>query len=890
MKFLNKVITELLSQYDDLSQVNIVIPGKRPVVFIKKILKEKQYSGFMPQFFTIEDLVKNRAEQQEVKGIGLWLMAYQIFHQLYPGEDFTSFLKWFPTLLKDWDDMLKFAHSDKAVLDYMLDDERIKVWAENLSQESETPRNKFLDFWKKMNHFLPILKSELKAKSWATPGMIHEIAFSKIDDFARSTTEKWIFVGFNALTPVEEKLVKSLLQWDKADCFFQADAYYIQDERQEAGKFLRNHQTWKEWTETRPFRWVENDFDKEKEINVYEVSGNVSQVKVLPEIFKNIPPSDWSNTAVVLLDENLLPATLDTLSMVDYINITMGFPLKNLSFSNAIKQIFYLQKQLDKKDSTYYYSDVISILEALPVSEKDEETIQKFKNFIEGRNIIFISPKLLEEYLSDLLCYPLLLKANSVPDFMAQMVDYCKELKYMELEDVVYENVNHFEKAFVLLQNYLKLYTISLNIDALEVLVQQLVNQESVDFLGEPLQGLQVMGLLETRLLNFKNTILLSVNEGKLPLGNTQNTFIPHDVRQQFGLQTFMENDSIYAYHFYRLIQDSQNVHLLYNALSSGVNTGEKSRFITQMEMESRHDIRHIIVENSSEPIDGVPMTICKTDFVMQQLENWKSKVSVSSLNTYLYNPIDFYLNVILKAQESVEMEEELSVRNYGNLVHYALEFLYTESKGKRLTIDFLKQAKEKVEQALLVAIEKLNHQPEFYHRGMNYIHKTMANKVIHQILDYDLNLITQGNTLEIVDLEYRFEGIEFKIDENTTVLFNGYIDRIDRLNGKLRVLDYKTAKTKGLNLKIEDKNREVYFYNTDKKQAMQLCIYQYVVERLPIFKNNAIETAIWSFAEVNKGPVNVNYAKGNLDDALVSVRNIFTEILNPSIDFVASE
>ncbi|WP_187477946.1 PD-(D/E)XK nuclease family protein [Amniculibacterium sp. G2-70] len=889
MKFLHKMMKDLLGKHSDLSQVNIILPGKRPVIFIKEILKENQYSGFMPQFFTIEDLVRKISGKQELSGIALWLFAYQVYHDLYPSEDFESFLKWFPTLLKDWDDMQKFAQNDKAVLDFMLDEERIKIWAENLSEQSETPRNKFLDFWKKMNRFLPELKKKLSEKNWATSGMIHAEAKSKVVDFAEKTKEIWVFAGLNALTPVEEKLVKTLLQWDKALCYFQADRYYFDDDRQEAGKFLRQHKDWKEFNDSRAFNWIENDFEKKKDIRIYEVSGNVSQAKVLPEIFKNFTNHQWSKTAVVLLDENLLPATLETLSMVDYINITMGFPLKNLAFSNAIKQIFYLQKQILKKSGSYYYSDIISILDALPFTDDEKLNIQEFKNFIEERNIIFISPKILESYLSTISCYHLLLKADGVTDFIELLISYCRELKFLPLDDVIYENIAHFEKAFTVLRNQIQNYPHPLNVESLEVLIHQLVNQESIDFIGEPLQGLQVMGLLETRLLNFENIIMLSVNEGKLPLGNTQNTYLPHDVRTEFGLQTFLENDSIYAYHFYRLIQDAKKVSLLFNAMSSGVNTGEKSRFITQLEVESGHTMDHIIIENSSEPIDQQPMTVQKTAFVMQQLEEWKSKVAVSHLNSYLYNPIDFYLNKMMNTKESVEMEEELSKRSYGNLVHFALEFLYKEAKGKTLTTEFLLKTKENVDAALSFAIEKLKHQPEFYKNGMNYIHKIMATKVVNQIVQYDIDLVGDGNSLEIVDLEYYFEGVEFPLDDLQKVYFHGYIDRIDRLNGQLRILDYKTAKIENLKLKIDEKNYEHYLRNKDKKQALQLCIYQFVVERLPEFKGQSISTGIWSFAQVDRGPAELVFEKGNLDDALVSIKNIILEILNPDLDFVSS-
>ncbi|GEN69341.1 PD-(D/E)XK nuclease family protein [Chryseobacterium rhizosphaerae] len=891
MKFLNKIIHELLAQNQDLSAFNIILPGKRPIVFIRQILEESNYSGFLPNFFTVEELINTIADKQPIQGIPLWLFSFDVYRSLnlIPNDDFSEFLKWFPTLQKDWDDVLKFSDSDQAVLEYMFDEERIKEWAQNLGEDDDVPRKKFLNFWQNMNIFLPALKERLKERNWATSGMIHETAKAEIVSFAKNTSEHFVFCGFNAFTPVEEKLVRSLLQWNKAQCFFQADRYYFDDERQEAGKFLRNHKTWKEFDDNRAFQWIEDDFNQPKNIKVYEVSGNVTQTKVLPEIFKEINNKTYSNTAVVLLDENLLPASLDVMHGIETLNITMGFPLKNLSFSNAVKRLFYLQKQLEKNKSSYYYRDVFPILEELPKSAEDEQIINDFKAKIEERNIVYISRKLLQELLSGLSYFGLLQKAENTYAYLDILITFCQQVKWLEIDDIQYENVSHFENAFRIIKNQLTPYNISIKMDTLEILINQYINSESIDFQGEPLRGLQIMGLLETRLLNFENVIMLSVNEGKLPLGNSQNTYIPFDIRKFFDLHTFLENDSIYAYHFYRLIQDSTNVHLLYNALSSGVNTGEKSRFITQIEMESSHTIEHLIIENSSEPILTKPIEIPKTEIVQERLQNWKKKVSASHLTSYLYNPIDFYLSKILNTSETDEIEEELSVKNYGNLVHYSLQEIYEEIKGKVLKESDLENSIKAIDKYIDIAIEKLKHQPEFYEKGMNYIHKAIAKKVIENILGHDLELVKQGNKLEIIDIERRFENIDFYLDGNDKISFLGFIDRIDKLNGTLRIIDYKTAKIKNLIVKIDGENVEGYFHNSERKQALQLCIYHYVVQHLPEFWGFPIETGIWSFSEAKKGVISLQFEKGNIDDAMKSVKSLILEILNPDIPFVES-
>ena len=890
MKFLSKIISELLSETSDLSQTVIVLPGKRPVVFLKQILKEQKYEGFLPEFFTVDELIKKISGKQHIQGISLWLFGYDVYKKIYPEETLENFLKWFPTLLKDWDDMLKFGEEDKAVLEYMLDDERIKNWGETLG-DGDNARKRNLNFWKKMNVFLPKLKENLQTKGWATDGMIHEMVREKISDFAEETETKFVFCGFNALTPLEEKLIRELLQKGKAECFFQADEYYIKDLKQEAGKFLRKHMHWKEFNENRKFQWIENSFCEEKNIKVYEVAGNVALTKILPEILQEIPKENYSKTAVVLLDENLLLPSLDAVSFVDNLNITMGFPIKNLGFSGAVKKLFYLQKQLEKNDKSYYYLDVFSVLEEFPDNEEDRKIIDQFTAKIEGENIVYISKKMMQEHLGE-LSYFRLFEKRAAAELLEDLSNFCYQLKFREIDDILYENVSLFETTFKILKNHMKDYDFEISIDALEVLMNQLVNSENLDFQGEPLEGLQFMGLLETRLLDFENIILLSVNEGKLPLGNTQNTYLPFDVRRNFGLNTFLENDSIYAYHFYRLLQNSKNIYLLYNALGSGVNTGEKSRFITQMEMESPHKMEHIVIENTSEPILQEPIIIEKTEKVLEKLNEWKGRISASHLISYLYNPIDFYLNNILKARETEEIEEELSQLNYGNLVHYALEELYGEIKGKILKENDIEDLKPKIDEAIKEAISKLKHQPELYERGMNYIHKSMAAKVIEHILDYDLGLIKAGNSLEIISLENSINA-EFLMDENgEKINFIGYIDRIDRLNGVLRVIDFKTAKAKNLSVKPKEEKLEDFMSSADSKQALQLSIYAYMVLHNEKFSVNQLQCGIWSFAEIGKGVQTLKiYDNENIDNENVSIcmnsiKNIILEILNPEIPF----
>lgn len=895
MVFLEKILDHLLFDSQDLSEYALVLPGKRPIVFIKRIIENKGYEGFLPEFITIEELCTQLSDSIPIEGVALWLFAYHEYQKstVYNGEDFASFLKWYPTLQKDSDDMLKYEQDDHKVLEYLYDEERIKNWAENLGDISpDSPRKKYLNFWKNAHQFLPQLKNALKEKNWATPGMLHELARKNISSFVQKTQKKWVFCGFNALTPLEEELIKALLQADKAQAFFHTDAYYMNNPLQEAGTFLRKIKKWKEFNEYRPFAWVENEFSERKNINIIECPGNIAQTQYLRNYLTEHTHEE--ETAIVLMDENLLPATLDAVSSAKAVNITMGYPLKNLSFNNAVKSVFHLQKQLEKKSSSYYYNDVLPIIEGWSFSTKEIEKMHQFKTELEKRNMVYIRPDFLQEHLKDMPYFPLLAPTSSETELIENLLEFCKIAKNNNEDDaILFENISVFEKVLTTLLNLITTINFPIQIEALEQLISQLLNSEMLSFEGEPLQGLQVMGLLETRLLNFKNIILLSVNEGKIPTPASQNSFIPFDVRRHFNLYTYQEYDAIFAYHFYRLLQGAENVVLLYNGLSSGLNTGEKSRFITQLEYEANtiHSINKKLVDLSSTHLEQRAISVEKTPIVMEKLNDWKKNVSASSLTSYVYDPYQFYLSKILGARETTEISEELSTRDYGTLIHSVLEILYTPICGKYLTDKDLTFSQQEIDDAILQAIEKLKHELEFYQRGINFIHKTLAEKIVKAIIYHDLQLVKKGHQLKIIALEKEFSDVYFPINEDQTdaVYFHGIIDRIDELDGTLRVIDYKSAKVSSkLHLDIKPDKIETHFMEESNKQAMQLAIYLHALPSIIEYKYSEVEAGIWSFASVKKGVTTMQYDSYSLQDALQSLRFLIHDILNPEKPFEA--
>jgi hypothetical protein len=430
--------------------------------------------------------------------------------------------------------------------------------------------------------------------------------------------------------------------------------------------------------------------------------------------------------------------------------------------------------------------------------------------------------------------------------------EFCTH-KFWELDDnqpVLKENYLKFKNLFLTLKTQLSQ---SVSIDSFSLLhtfYQHIITNEKIDFIGEPLEGLQLMGVLETRLLNFKNIIMTGVNEGILPAGKTDNSFIPFDVKKNYGINTFLENDAIYAYHFYRLLQHAKNITLLYNNFTEGLNSGEKSRFIRQLEFESNHNIKEVVASYTGNLEQSKEFSIQKTPALLQSIFQWlKRPVSPTHLTRYHYNPVSFYMQKILQLEEQQEIEEEISPLSYGNLIHHTLESLYSPLKGNILTENDLKTALNNYSNNLNHYIEKeLN--PNLFEKGQNYLQKLLAEKTVEKIILRDLTDIKNGNVIFLKDIEKKLTST-IDIPEVGNVELKGFVDRWDVFNGQDRIIDYKTSSVSSLKFKIE--KLENIQKDKNYKFFIQLVFYAYMIlnEKL----TESVQVGIWSFKKPFRGP-----------------------------------
>ncbi|MDR1876643.1 MAG: PD-(D/E)XK nuclease family protein, partial [Flavobacteriaceae bacterium] len=883
---------DLLDKDYDLSKVHLILPGRRPVVFFKKYFIDKGYDGFMPVFSTIEDFVLRYSGLVKIENIPLWFEAFQIQKKyINPQEKLEDFLKWIPTLLKDFNDIDTFAENPLKVLEHLASIERIENWGETLdSRNNEKLFYKNSKFWKNNLVLYKELTASLKKKGTGTQGMILSSVMDNLNNINIPEDEIFAFVGLNAITPKEEKLIKHFISHSQTLLYWDSDVYYMKDKNQEAGHFLRSHSKWGYYA-NRDFQWVENSFSQPKKINVVSTSQEVAQAKYVGTILKNLTEEELQQTALVLCDETILPSIMESLpESVKRINITMGYPLKNSLLASFFKQVFQLHIFREKnKSGGFYFQDVLDILQNSLIGYVP--SVSAFITDIKNNNRVFIPDALIYERLNSWEMLFVFESYRNPLELIQKLYKFCAN-KFWEPdheEPILRENYLKFKNLFSLLFSQLSQDASSIDsFSLLYTFYQHILINEKIDFIGEPLEGLQLMGMLETRLLSFKNIIMTGVNEGILPAGKSDNSFIPFDVKKNYDINTFLENDAIYAYHFYRLLQHAENITLLYNNFTEGINSGEKSRFISQLEFESDHKINEIVASYSGDLERSGEFSIEKTPALVEAIHQWlKKPVSPTHLTSYQYNPVGFYLQKILRLGGKKEIEEEISPLSYGNLIHHTLESLYSQLKGNILTENDLKVALSNYPIHLEDYIKKeLN--PDLFERGQNYLQKLLAEKTVEKIILRDLADIKNGNVIFLKDIEKKLTST-VDIQGIGIVQLKGFVDRWDIFNGQNRIIDYKTSSVSSLKFKSEKLNN----IREDKnfKFFIQLVFYAYMIlnEKLA----EPVQVGIWSFKKPFRGlellhfdGVNL-FSESQVSELFEEVIKMIREIANPEIPFV---
>ena len=907
--FISETLDSILKTTKSFENAVFILPSQRAKVFLKQTLKDKISVGFLPEALNIEQFVQQVSGIEKADSIQLLFHFYTIYKNLEKDPDsFDTFSSWAFTVLQDFNEIDQHLVDTKEIFVYIRDIERLKKWSVAGSfTETEFMKDHY-SFLEKLNNFYPPLYQFLLEKKIGYQGLMYREACSNIDGYIeKNVHKKFFFIGFNALNKAEEFLFQKVLESNNSEIYWDLDALFFNTNHQ-AGTFIRKYK--KEWKyyEKNPLKTLSTSFSGPKNIQIIGASKNTTQIKYAGEILENF--KDFKNTALILADETLLPITLNSLPKnINAINITMGYPLKDIPTTSLLFSIFQLFVSQEKLQKTivneFYHKDVVRFLKHQSVykllSDKNSALVDNFTEEIGKENLIFISKAQIESILIDTIASvksgisAIFNSYTTINEFLDRILNLIALLK----EDVTTlekEYLFRFYTAFTQLKTLQTEYEYFTDLKTLFLFFKQLISSETLSFQGEPLRGLQLMGMLETRVLDFENIILTSTNEGVLPASSQQNSFIPFDVKIEFGLPTFKEKDAIFSYHFFRLLQRAKNVFILYNTEHDVFGSGEKSRFVTQLEM-MRDDIIYKNISPKVIPSKTALKEIPKNKVTFERLKELAEKgISPSALTNYLYNPVSFYKQKILKIKEFDDVEETVAFNTLGTVVHEVLDELYTPFVGRFLSEDNVSNM-EKEANNLVKKHFKIQFKNGDISTGKNRLIFEVANRFVSNFLSKEKELLKdKKNKLKIIateenlSAEITIEGIDFPVK------LHGQVDRVDELNGVLRIIDYKTGMVSSANLRVPE------FENLrDEKhlKAIQVLLYAYLFTKSKNYSfTQPLEAGIYSFKNLNSGFLPIDFALPRkkpetnitgekLEEFITELKIYIKEIYNPEIDFI---
>ena len=902
--FISETLDDILQTTKSFENVVFVLPSQRAKVFVKQTFKDKITVGFLPEMLNIEQFIHQISGVQKADNIQLLFHFYTIYKSVEKNPDsFGTFSTWALTVLQDFNEIDQHLINTKEIFIYLRDIERLRKWSvKGTFKETELIKDHYF-FLEKLNNYYTAFYQFLLDNNIGYQGLMYREASKKVAAFlGKNTDKKFFFIGFNALNKAEELLFQKVLENGNSEIYWDIDEAFFNSNHQ-AGKFIRKYK--KEWKyyEKNKLKSLGNTFSAPKKIQVIGAAKNNTQIKYIGEILEEHP--DFKNTALVLADETLLPITLNSLPKnINAINITMGYPLKDIPTTSllfSIFQLFVSQEKLQKSSiNEYYYKDVIRFFKHQSIYGLISN-IDNFTAEIAKENQTFISEKLLEKFLENQtlevkrVILNLFKTFDSVSNFIERILDLINLLKE-DVNDLEKEYLFRFYTVFTQLKTLQNEFEYFTDLKTLSLFFRQLVGSESLSFQGEPLKGLQLMGMLETRVLDFENIILASANEGVLPASSQQNSFIPFDVKVEFGLPTYREKDAIFSYHFFRLIQRAKNVFILYNTEHDVFGSGEKSRFVTQLEM-MRTDIVHKIVSPKVVAQKTELKEITKNELVFERLKELATQgFSPSSLTNYLYNPVAFYKQKILRIKEFDDVEETVAYNTLGTVVHETLDELYKPFIGQFLTADDILEM-EKIANDLVVKHFKIQFKNGDLSTGKNRLIFEVANRFVANFLTQEkLLLKDKKNQLKIIateenlSAEIEIDGIDFPIK------IHGNVDRVDELNGEIRIIDYKSGMVQSSELKVLDFEQ---LRAKEQYKAIQVLLYGFLFTKSKNFDNSKnLKAGIFSFKNLNQGFLSINFSSNyrtpdftiteeKLEEFLVEIKKYIKEIYNPAIGFI---
>ncbi|MDT8415210.1 MAG: PD-(D/E)XK nuclease family protein [Flavobacteriaceae bacterium] len=857
-KFIHKVSRKVIEKYEDGRQIWVIWPNKRSgVIFRDTYINLSRKPGFVPKILSIQEFFEAVAQIDLIPQTALHCLFYEVYLENTPSESqesFENFITWASTLLSDFEEIDAQLADASQVFSYLQQIKAIDHWAKQV-QPAQRIANDYLSHWNLFGIYYHKLQHKLIDQKKAYAGLISRIATQNIDDFIEKSNQSFVFAGFSALKASEEFCLSKMLASEKVSICWDFDTFFLENTYHEAGHHPRNILRHKVLS-TSTSGWISNHFETAKDISFIGVNGQIGQAKQLGHILDTLAKNQYplSEVAVVLADENLLQPVLDALPKAfNVANITMGIPLKTCALAHFFKAVFEFKIALRETDKSLHIQQLTEICTLLFSLLKDAR-IKEFLAAITHTPKTYFTPddlRNLEESFSNISMLNAILTTSAACTLIEEMKLLVQIFKndYGDLltkDALLGEQLFRFFEIFNEIDHYSRQYTFLNHAKTQLRFFKEYVNADRISFRGEPTDGLQIMGLLESRNLDFETVIVLSANEGMLPKKSKKVSMLPFEVRTAFKLPDQRDSDAVFAYHFYRLISKAQNVYLLYNTDEENFGLGEPSRYLSQLELDSPHKVSKKILTNQTPDLQLLNKSIAKNENMMDFLmEKAQSGFSPSFLSSYIYDPMQFYKQAVLGIEEAWVAEETIADRTLGNIVHDTLEALYKPTIGKPLTVAILVELSAQVTEILKAAFDK--HYPGGdLQTGKNVIIYKVAQKYITKLLELDRETIENGADLVVIALEKSIK-IPLSIPAlSVPVFLKGKVDRMDTLNGQLRIIDYKTGKVSPENMHVKDMQNLTEDYKWSK--AFQVLCYAFMHQKEQQIQDFQCMTGVISF------------------------------------------
>ena len=869
--FLEKVLDDVQSANRDIEKTCFIFPNKRSSqVFKNLLLRQTKRSIFVPTIESIDTFIIKISGLKEIKNSRALYKLFSAHCSINKGQknDSGTFNAWGNTFINDTIEVEQNLLDVKKILEEVAEINKIKYWGENKeSNKKETV------FW---NHLAPLyesFKTILLESQEGTKGICYSEAQKNLEYYKEANNEiKHVFIGLNALSKSEELIIKELLNFNDGEIYWDIDQSLLNNKNHGAAHFIKKYKNSWEHFAKNSFKWDVDELKNPKTIKIIGATKSVGQAMEIGKALFYLNKDKPMKVAVILGDETIIEPVLNHVpDNIKKINIGSSVPSSMLELKKLLKLI--LEMQANKTEIKF-----------------------STKNILSSRIIRISFPFLALE--NEKACLSLILKPWKSPkEGLKNLVCFIEELsvkKSLKETDLAESKLilEILQEVSILIKEYGNIKKIK---DLKEFLFPFL-DEIHIPYEPEGDAETQVMGLLETRALDFETVIISSVNEGFLPKGKNFDSLIPFDLRKKHGLLTFNERDKTNTYHFYRLLQRAKNIYLIYNNINEGIKGGEKSRFIHQLEIE-RFENHQLIYESAIPNLstNNNEMEITKSPRALEKLKELAvSGFSPSLLSEYLESPEKFYYLKLHKINLNNEEEDSVSSRVVGLIFHESIEELYKPLVNKTLTAQLLNSVLKKA--GPVVRESFVNNYSSDFKTGKNLIAFEVIKTAIKKLISNELEDVKKGNTIKLIALEKRISQ-KINIDElEHSVKLKGIIDRVDMRNETIRIIDYKTGIMKPGDLKI--KNLHSLCENSSRTKAMQLMCYASMY-----LKSNpncqGLEAGIISFRDLNNGLMKLainnplektsHINPNHIDEFEKSLKQLILEMMNPKIPFTSA-